>query len=152
MFSVPGEYTRLIVRPSVDRFLAEPTAYDLGFAACIFLFHFCDVYAEHNSMTSEEARQRIAAVNPIIDVVHAVCIAAKHVRVRNARLGLYRGLMAEHAHIGKAAAFSDGTYFSDGTSFSDRDDVVRVQTPDGAWHDFTFLVSSLTKTIEDHFV
>ena len=156
MISIPAEYVRIIVKPSVQRFLQEPKAFDLGFAACIFLDHFCDVYGLHtfgsSSNPKESAAAAIRKINPLIEVIHAVSVAAKHVNVQYPKKSIYVGFMVDHAEIGRSAAHSDGSYFSDGSSYYDMPDVLRIKTPDDRLHDLTFLVSSVLNTIEVNFI
>lgn len=163
MISVPSEFHKLIVTPAIERFKAEPTDLGLCFAACVFLFHFSDVYAEHECPKSidydkflEDTRNKIKTKNPAFDIIHAVGIAAKHVVVRNKKLGIYQNLMTKDLTIDKAAAFSDGTYLTDidgsAHSWTEAKDVITVQTPDGKVHDMLHIVISADTTIKGLFL
>lgn len=151
MFSVPAEYDTLLMKPTVDRFLKDPTAYDLCFNACIYLFHFCDVLAQFEGGKTEDVRQRIEKEDCLINVVHAVCTAAKHVVVQNQKLK-YVGFRSEDAHVSRGAAFSDGSYYSDGSSHSDAPNVVRVTMPDSQNFDMSHVVKSVYTTITTKFI
>lgn len=152
MVATPELYLENIIKPMVRRFEADPTAYDLGFACCVFLYHFCDVVCAQSGGTPGDIKKQIATKDRNFDLVHAVAVAAKHVFVSDKRLAGYVGLRSDDADIGRRAPFSDGSFFSDGTSFSEMPPAIRVKSPDGRWHDLLFVVTSCTKTIEDGFV
>lgn len=152
MISIPAEYYRVIIVPAVERFKREPADLGLCFSACIFLYHFCEVYAVHTSSKLDDVKKSIASENPRFKLIHAVCLAAKHVKVTNKKLGAYAGLMVTDSAIGKESAFSDGTFFTDTSSWSDASDVVRVQTPDKEVHDMLFSINSVCQTIRTRFL
>lgn len=147
--SVPALFIKNIVEPTLRRFEAEPTSLELAFATCIFISHVADVIKEHTGEALNSARGRIAAYNNEFAVLSAFAIAAKHVKVTDKRYADFMGLHFDDAEIASAAAFSDGTYFSDGTSFAEHPDTVRIQTPDGRYHDLLFCAQSVVKSLNE---
>ncbi len=149
MVSTPKLYLDNIVKPMVRRLETETAAYDLAFSCCVLVYHFCDVLAKATGEKVGAVRNRIVAADKNFEIVHAVVVAAKHVTVSDRVFGNYVGLRSDDAEIGSAAAFSDGSFFDDGSSFSDMPDVVRIKTPDGAWHDLLYVAKSCERTLED---
>jgi hypothetical protein len=122
-----------------------------------FLDRFCDVYVEHSKSSLEESgvsltqiRKRITQENPYFELIWAVSIAAKHVKIEDDRLEKFIGLMSTDTSPGKAAPFSDGTYFSDGTSWSDSKNVIRVKVLNKVY-DMLVCTNSVCQTIEAKF-
>ena len=141
------EYVETILAPMVARYLAEPAAKDLGFAACILAFHSVDYAAKDGRFGSKSNFEaKLRDFNADFEIVHALATAAKHTLVNDRRLQ-HVGLQEEDAIISSAAAFSDGAYFSDGSSWADMPQAIQVKTPDGIFHDLTFILPRLLENI-----
>ena len=151
MISTPELYIKNVIKPALTRFEHEPTAIELCFAVCIFISHAADVIAEHSAQSLKTVRQDLSNMDRFFDTIYAFAIAAKHVTVEDKRLGNYIGLKSDDAHIAPGAAWDDGTYWDDGTSWSDTPDVVRIQTPDGNWHDLLFALQSVVQSLENKY-
>jgi hypothetical protein len=147
--SVPNLYIKNVIEPTLRRFEAEPTSLELAFATCIFISHIADVIKEHSGDGLASTREKITAHDHEFAVLSAFAIAAKHVKVTDGRYADFMGLHLDDAEIASGAAFSDGTYFSDGTSFAEHPDTVRIQTPDGHYHDLLFCAQSVVKSLNE---
>ncbi|MFZ1726195.1 MAG: hypothetical protein WBO29_09340 [Albidovulum sp.] len=140
------EYAQEILEPVVSRYLREQASKELAFAACILSFHFVEYAAKSLNKERSEIENDLRSQGYEFDVVHAVAVAAKHTSADNQRL-TYHGLKEADCMIATGHAFSDGTYFSDGTSYADHEDSIRVQTPDGNFHDLAFILPRLVNHI-----
>lgn len=147
--SVPALFIKNIVEPTLRRFEAEPTSLELAFATCIFISHVPDVIKEHTGETLYSVRKQITANNSDFAVLSAFAIAAKHVKVTDLRYTEFMGLHLDDAEVASGAAHSDGSYFDDGTSYDDIPDTIRIQTPDGKYHDLLFCAQSVFRSLNE---
>lgn len=146
-FSNPEVYMRDLAQPLCNRFVAEPTSYELAISSCIILYHFADVVAYVRGAKAHEVAHEIAAAVPAFHTIRAIANAGKHVELTRHPKSELVGLRAEHLNRGKGAAFSDGSYFSDGSSFSDSPETIVVETPDGKKHDVLHVCVSVLKSL-----
>ena len=146
-FAQPKVYYDLLIKPMLDRFNANPTAYDLAFATCVALDNMGDLYAKEQGLTEGVARERITAAIPDFRKIVVIANAFKHGEVNHKRHGIYVGTRAEHAVVDDGAAFSDGSYFSDGTSFSDAEPTVVMKFPNGEICDVNHLCGAVARAL-----
>lgn len=120
----PREYLNQVCQPNLEDFAADPTSIRRAWASATSLLHLVDCLATNSGREVAKLRSEMIAEFPMVAALADVANASKHFVLDRGRR---TGLSADHFEIGKASAFSDGSYFSDGTSFSDMPDVVRVQ-------------------------
>jgi hypothetical protein len=143
-----SEYISDVLDPAVTRFINEAAAKDLAFSACILCFHYCEYAAKTFGKSKSYVEDYFRSASGAFNVVHAVATAAKHTKVDNKKLE-HVGLGEADCMVATACAFDDGTYFDDGTSFTDHPLSIRVQTPDGQFHDLSFAVKILLEQIKE---
>jgi hypothetical protein len=120
----PAEYITIVCEPEVAALVDDPTSVRRAMVAAIVLFHVCDHLGEGDEQKTKATKANIGLAFPQFQGVADIANASKHaVRSSGARKGLSVGDM----RVGRAAAFSDGSYYSDGSTHSDAPDVIRVE-------------------------
>lgn len=121
----PKEYLRDICEPCVAEFAADPTSIRRAWVAVIALLHFEDYLARYRKSKIRPIRDELIRGFGHFQVIEDIGNASKHFE-REAS-SPRRGLSVRDYRIGKAAAFSDGSYWSDGSSWAESPDVVRIE-------------------------
>jgi hypothetical protein len=144
----PAAYFDEMVAPTIAEFMDTPADIRRAYAACMFAWHFADAVHKDRGEPLADVRKGIAAqvkFDRAYRTVADVANMAKHLKVTRPKLPYT--LKTEDTHVGRAAAFSDGTRWSDGTSWTDADDVVCTRDDQGNLVDVRWCVVEARRAI-----
>jgi hypothetical protein len=144
MLMTPSEYFHELVEPAINEFESYPSSIRHAYTACVLAYHFADAVHIAKAKSKSSARRSLANIAPAFWIVEGVANMVKHIEVTGTKVKPKIG----DTHIGRAAAFTDGTLFSDGTSTSDADDVVKTKDDIGRYIDMRWCVREARRAIE----